>query len=123
MNVGVLVFSHVRLLAVIAIIMRQGAKSIIVKNMKTRGQVPEQLVTVSSQNTSKNPASADDDLSSRKGVFPQRGGNANSGILATFKDRKMSHRPRHEIIYGASSGCLVDSESCTDKGKTSLPYK
>lgn len=98
--------------------------------MKTQEQVPEQLVTVSSQNTSKNPASADDDLSSRKGVFPQRGGNANfffygqdSGILATFKDRKMSHRPRHEIIYGASSGCLVDSESCTEKGKTSLPYK
>lgn len=46
-----------------------------------------------------------------------------SGILATFKDRKMSHRPRHEIIYGASSGCLVDWESCTEKGKTSLPYK
>lgn len=92
---GVLFISHVRLLAVIAVIMWHGEKSIIIKNMKMQGQLPEQPVTVSSQNTSKTPASADDDLSSRKkGVFPQRGGNANVSFLrARLRDTRYIQRP------------------------------
>ena len=92
---GVLFISHVRLLAVIAVSMWHGEKSIIIKNMKMQGQLPEQPVTVSSQNTSKTPASADDDLSSRKkGVFPQRGGNANVSFLrARLRDTRYIQRP------------------------------
>lgn len=54
--------------------------------------VPEQLVTVSSQNTNENPASADD-LSCRGGFPREQGGNANlyrpgSAILAAFESVK-----------------------------------
>lgn len=64
-----------------------------------------------------------------EGVFPESKealhtlNRPDSTTLAAFEFCKVSHTPRHEIIYEASSGCLVDSESYTEEGETSLPYK